>query len=85
MSRNRFPSPSIATVSMDEYQEQMENSVRGQEPGTRGDSDAKREAPGPTLSSPESYMATNQRAPFLEPQELSKPRLEDGVAWRQKL
>lgn len=77
MARNQYPAP---VMDADEYMETMAAHARGQLPGD----EPRRPAPGPTLSCPESYCATAQRAPYLEPQELSKPSLSDGVAFRQK-
>jgi hypothetical protein len=70
-----------ASEASSEYEERAKAMLRGVDPRPS----AQRMAPGPTHTSPCSYLETNQRAPYMAAEEIRKPGLDEGVAARQKI
>lgn len=81
MAKRYNTTPKFAEAAED-YIKTMYEAEHGVEPPG---GPPKRSAPPYTRTSPESYCATNQRAPYQAVEDTSTPGLDEGVAFRQKL
>jgi hypothetical protein len=70
-----------AAEASNEYVGEYRKQIRGEEPRPM----PQRTAPGPTHTTPCSYLETNQRKPYMPAEQIRKPGLDEGVSMRQKI